>query len=182
MGKMETKYNCRFDGPELHLAASSRGFPALPGAPSAFFSPKGLDYAARRRKRWTPNKMSRPAARRTREAGSGTEVRGVTLTVYWPKPLPDVPHKLKLPIFITGVEEEEGHEKSCWPTRAKLFVPTTPPPSKLLKTIVRCVHVPFTSTGKEENQNAREFPALGVGCAARVKLALKVPLVPGPVI
>jgi len=87
-----------------------------------------------------------------------------------------------MPIFIVGVEEEEDHEKSCWPTRAKLFVPETPPPSKLLKTIVRFVQVPFTFTGKEENQNTRGFPPLGVGFPDSVKLALKVPLGPGPVI
>jgi hypothetical protein len=86
-----------------------------------------------------------------------------------------------MPTFIVGVEEEEDHEKSSSPTRTKLSAPSTPPPSELLKTIVRFVQVPFTFTGKGENQNARESPPFGVGCAERVKLALNVAVEPGPV-
>jgi len=86
-----------------------------------------------------------------------------------------------MPTFIVGVEEEEDYEKSCSPTKTKLSAPSTPPPSKLLKTIVRFVQVPFTFTGKGKNQNARESPPFGVGCAERVKHVLNVAVEPGPV-
>jgi len=81
---------------------------------------------------------------------------------------------------MIGVEEEEGQEKSCEPTRAKVLAPPTLPPSKLLKATVTFVQVPFTSTGRLENQNPRAFPPLGVGCIASVKSAVKLPLGPGP--
>src|SRR5258708_4161184 len=95
--------------------------------------------------------------------------------------LPVIPVKVKTPAFIIGVEEEEGQEKSCEPTRAKVLEAATPPPSTLVKATVRFVQVPFTSTGRLENQNARAFPPLGVGCIPSVKSAVKVPLDPGPV-
>jgi hypothetical protein len=83
---------------------------------------------------------------------------------------------------MIGVEEPDGQLKSCEPTRANVPEPATLPPSKLLKAMVRFVKVPFTLTGRLENQNAREFPPLGVGCMKMVKPALKVPAEPGPVI
>jgi hypothetical protein len=48
--------------------------------------------------------------------------------------------------------------------------------------MVRFVQLPFTFTGRLENQNAKEFPLLGVGCIKREKSAVKVPAEPGPVI
>jgi hypothetical protein len=46
--------------------------------------------------------------------------------------------------------------------------------------MVIVVQVPLTSTGKLENQNASEFPPLGVACIPRVKSAMNAPLDPGP--
>jgi hypothetical protein len=74
------------------------------------------------------------------------------------------------------MEEEEGREKSCGADKSETIRAQDAPLSKPLKTIVRFVQVPFTFTGKKENQNAREFPPLGVGFPGRVKLAGKVPL------
>jgi len=99
-----------------------------------------------------------------------------------PVPLAVIPDAVKTPVFMIGVEEPEGQVKSCEPTSANVLEPATPPPSKLLKAMVRFVKAPFTLTGRLENQNASEVPPLGVGCMKIVKLALKVLAEPGPVI
>src|SRR5580704_12803861 len=60
-------------------------------------------------------------------------------------------------------------------------MPWTPPPRTLLSnTTVKFVQFPFKSTGKLTKSNTKGPPALGV--AGRVKLALKPPLGPGPLI
>jgi hypothetical protein len=120
--------------------------------------------------------------RRAREAGSGVAmmIAGETDTVYEPTPLAVTPYAVKTPVFMMGVAEPEGQVKSCAPTRPKVPMPAVLPPSKLLKAMVIVVQVPLTSTGKLENQNASEFPPLGVACMPRVKSATNAPLDPGP--
>jgi hypothetical protein len=62
---------------------------------------------------------------------------------------------------MIGVEEEESHEKTCWPKRAKPSVPPkTPPPSELLKTTVSVIHSPQSLTGKGQNKALTRIGAL----------------------
>jgi len=119
---------------------------------------------------------SSPAISRIKADDSGTEFTLVTVNVYLPQLLPFQSNRLKLPEFI--VKPDEDQENSCGPPKARMLEPTIPAPSRLLKPTLMFVQLPFTSTGRELNQNKIGEPPLGVGFPERVKLAVK--FAPGP--